>query len=350
MSEAAMRTDVSTLWGSRTGGWLVSCVLHGGVVVLAMQAVMDIKPHLPQEPFHWDVVLKSPPAPSPANSKEVRPQEPVAPAVPHPPQPRKVQSAIQPLVRQVIERTPVVQTTQTVASASPMQRVVERSAPQERQMVMNEAQPVDRQPVRTEAVAQVQEAVQPDVREAEAVTEQQASAVQSREVVEQETTTVVEAQVSAVESPAIVQAHSAVVEQSAIQNPEPVEADSPSPVGSVPPLVHRAAVEHRAVRETPGTQADFGWLSASLWQRIEKLKRYPMLARSRRWEGKVVLEAVIRADGAILECQVAESSGHGVLDQDAMAVLRKASPLSLAHPLGQAQITILVPIAYRLDG
>lgn len=217
-------------------------------------------------------------------------------------------------------------------------------------MVMTGAQAVDRQPVRTEAVAQVQESVQQDIREVEPGNEQPMVAALSRTVVEQEKAAVVEAQLSAVEAPTIVQAHSAVVEQSAIQNPELAEADSPSPVVSAPAVIHRAAIEHRAVRDLPGTQADFGWLSASLWQRIEKLKRYPTLARSRRWEGKVVLEAVIREDGAILECQVAESSGHGILDQDAMAVLRRASPLSLAHPLGQAQITILVPIAYRLDG
>ena len=40
---------------------------------------------------------------------------------------------------------------------------------------------------------------------------------------------------------------------------------------------------------------------------------------------------------------------HGLLDQDAISVLRKASPLALKHPLGKEQITILVPIAYRLE-
>ena len=43
---------------------------------------------------------------------------------------------------------------------------------------------------------------------------------------------------------------------------------------------------------------------------------------------------MIRRDGTILECLVAESSGHGLLDQDAISVL-KASPLALKHPLGK---------------
>jgi protein TonB len=62
----------------------------------------------------------------------------------------------------------------------------------------------------------------------------------------------------------------------------------------------------------------------------------------------VVVEAVIRHDGEVLDCQIAESSGHGVLDQDALAVLRRASPLPLKHPLGRDQVTILLPITYRL--
>ena len=212
------------------------------------------------------------------------------------------------------------------------------------------ASTVDTQVVRTETVSYAQESVQQEIREAEPGHEQQVMAVQSRGAVEQESPTVVESQVSAVEAPATVQADSAIVEQATIQHASPAETGSPSAIVSVPAVLDRAAVEHRTVRESPGSQADFGWLSASLWERIEKLKRYPTLARSRRWEGKVVLEAVIREDGAILQCQVAESSGHGILDQEAISVLKRASPLSLAHPLGQAQITILVPIAYRLDG
>ncbi len=127
------------------------------------------------------------------------------------------------------------------------------------------------------------------------------------------------------------------------------EGEPHDPVESEPVVVHHASVEHRVVRERESAQADLGWLSESLWERIEQLKRYPRQARVRRWEGKVVLEAVIRHDGTILECLVAESSGHGLLDQDAISVLRKASPLALKHPLGKEQITILVPIAYRLE-
>ena len=37
-------------------------------------------------------------------------------------------------------------------------------------------------------------------------------------------------------------------------------------------MVHQRAVVHREVRETASAQADLGWLSESLWTRIEAIK------------------------------------------------------------------------------
>lgn len=122
-----------------------------------------------------------------------------------------------------------------------------------------------------------------------------------------------------------------------------------APVESIAPRTEYRQVEYRPMFHRD-TQTDFGWLRDALWGRIEELKRYPALARMNHWEGKVVVSAVIRDDGEVMGVQIAETSGRAVLDEEAMAVMRKASPLRLKHPLGQRQITILVPINYRLDG
>ncbi len=122
-----------------------------------------------------------------------------------------------------------------------------------------------------------------------------------------------------------------------------------APIESVAPRAEHRQVQYRQVLHRD-TRADYGWLRDTLWSRIEELKRYPALARTNHWEGKVVVSAVIREDGEVMEVQIAETSGRGVLDEEAMVVMRKASPLSLKHPLGQRQITILIPISYRLDG
>lgn len=115
-----------------------------------------------------------------------------------------------------------------------------------------------------------------------------------------------------------------------------------------------SAVEHRTVLRQEvryrRTQADYGWLRDLLWKRIEELKHYPTLARANHWEGKVVVQAVIKADGTVGALSVAESSGHALLDEEALVVMRKASPLRLKHQLETSQITILIPISYRLEG
>ena len=84
--------------------------------------------------------------------------------------------------------------------------------------------------------------------------------------------------------------------------------------------------------------------------RIQQLKRYPSRAKMNDWEGKVIVRAVIREDGSIVDLMVVESSGHETLDQEALLVVKTASPLTLKHPLGKTQVSILVPISYRLDG
>jgi protein TonB len=140
------------------------------------------------------------------------------------------------------------------------------------------------------------------------------------------------------------------VEQARVMEPAGVvthEAPHHVPISSE--VEHRLVTE-RTVHTMPDAQSDYGWLAESLWTRIEQLKRYPLQARTRHWEGKVILEAVIRDDGTIVKLRIDESSGHAILDQDALNVVKKASPLALKHPLGQPQITILVPISYNLDG
>ena len=136
---------------------------------------------------------------------------------------------------------------------------------------------------------------------------------------------------------------------------EPVQTSSESaieqtaPVESPGPTIEHRTVEYRQVQYRR-TQADYGWLRDMLWKRIEELKRYPTLARTNHWEGKVIVQAIIKADGTVGDVRVAESSGYALLDQEALVVMRKASPLALKYQLEKASITILVPISYHLEG
>lgn len=127
--------------------------------------------------------------------------------------------------------------------------------------------------------------------------------------------------------------------------PETTEVTTQAPA----PVIQEAAVREYPGRPSPAAKPDYGWLAQALWSRIEQLKRYPHIARMNRWEGKVVLRAVINEDGQLMDLEVAESSGHSVLDLDALEIMRQASPLKLMHALGQPQVVVQVPISYRLE-
>lgn len=115
------------------------------------------------------------------------------------------------------------------------------------------------------------------------------------------------------------------------------------------PNIQYRTILHRQVQYLQ-TQADYGWLRDMLWNRIEAFKQYPALAKTNHWEGNVVVQAVIKADGTVGDLKIAESSGHTLLDEEALTVMKKASPLKLKYQLETSQITILVPISYRLEG
>lgn len=60
--------------------------------------------------------------------------------------------------------------------------------------------------------------------------------------------------------------------------------------------------------------------------RIETHKRYPQQSRNRGEQGTSKVQFSIDRKGNLLEASVLESSGHPSLDEEAVAVLRRASP------------------------
>jgi TonB family protein len=75
---------------------------------------------------------------------------------------------------------------------------------------------------------------------------------------------------------------------------------------------------------------------------------YPMEARRNKWEGTVVLEAMVGVDGMVKNVTVKESSGHSILDDAALKTVRTWQ----FHPalLGSMKIesSVLVPVRFDL--
>jgi protein TonB len=98
----------------------------------------------------------------------------------------------------------------------------------------------------------------------------------------------------------------------------------------------------------PDVKVDHRWLAESLWRRVAELKRYPSSARLNGQEGKVILKAVIRADGHLAEVSIQKSSGHQILDAAAIEAVKLACPLHMKHAIGKPEIVVSLPIVYSL--
>lgn len=170
--------------------------------------------------------------------------------------------------------------------------------------------------------------------------------VQAVQQIAQEAVTQV---VTSRQQPMVEQAPMQPTAVSPVERTEPIHERTYEVIQTAPAMIEHRAVQQRLVQYRQ-TQMDYGWLRNALWERIEELKRYPTQARANHWEGKVVVEVVIRHDGEVIGLKIAESSGRPILDQEALIVMRKASPLTLKHSLGRPSITLLVPISYKLDG
>lgn len=324
----------------RAHGWTISTLVHVLCVGAALALVAEIELSVEPESFRWDVVLVETEV-----SQRVQESAEVQPPSPAPTSPR-------PIAR-TVETKPVMRTVQTVQQVSfhehlpvtrqtvqPIERLVEPVA-EKRQPT---AQPTEVwTTTETHAVITQETVTQRDVvvdRPAPHTVQHEVQSAPTRMVHE-----MVERADSMEKGPVLEQER--VAQSSIVQRN--LTVDEPVQHVAAPTVVEQLPVQHRSLRSLPQAQADYGWLRDALWNRIEQLKRYPAQARANHWEGKVVLEAVVREDGTILDLRVAESSGHAVLDQEAMAVVKKSSPLTLKYPLGQPRITILVPISFKLD-
>jgi len=84
--------------------------------------------------------------------------------------------------------------------------------------------------------------------------------------------------------------------------------------------------------------------------RIKHFEEYPAIAKRRRWEGTTVLQLRLGPDGKVTDISVVETSGREILDEAAVKMVRKASPLP-APPEGLRgrDQTVLVPIKFKLE-
>jgi protein TonB len=87
-----------------------------------------------------------------------------------------------------------------------------------------------------------------------------------------------------------------------------------------------------------------------LTREIAKHKQYPKIAQMRGWQGTVKVELQIDNNGNLVASSINKSSGFEALDNQALVMVKKASPLPLPpESLRNRQFNILVPVTFRLE-
>lgn len=82
---------------------------------------------------------------------------------------------------------------------------------------------------------------------------------------------------------------------------------------------------------------------------LAKHKQYPRQARRRNQQGRPTVQFTMTRSGQVLAVSLVSHSGADVLDQEALALIRRAEPLpKLPSELGVEQLTLTVPIDFSL--
>ncbi len=109
----------------------------------------------------------------------------------------------------------------------------------------------------------------------------------------------------------------------------------------------------RAAAPAPGASARNSnalpnWTS-QLVSRLERYKRYPAEAESRRETGVVKLAFSVDRSGGVHHARIVGSSGSSLLDRETLSLLGRAAPLP-APPaeLTSSEIAVVVPIRYNI--
>ncbi len=126
--------------------------------------------------------------------------------------------------------------------------------------------------------------------------------------------------------------------------PSATQATNAPAATSAPPP--RGAADGLDVKAPPGNSRSYAAKVRS-WLYAHKI--YPRRARMRRQEGRVEVRFVIDRAGSLLEGVIIRGSGHDVLDEEAAAMMRRASPFPRApNEVPGERIEFSAPIDFIL--
>ncbi len=83
---------------------------------------------------------------------------------------------------------------------------------------------------------------------------------------------------------------------------------------------------------------------------LESNKTYPKAARMRKQQGVVRVAFVIDREGHVLDCRLVAPTGHALLDQEALAMVRRSDPFPTPpHTIKGERIAMDAPVEFSLN-
>jgi len=123
---------------------------------------------------------------------------------------------------------------------------------------------------------------------------------------------------------------------------------------TAPPSVDAPPGEHYAGSQTVSGQARqhaiVSWQGVLLGH-LEKHRRYPRQAQRLRLQGVSRMRFSVDRQGNVSNPRVAESSGHTLLDEEALATLLRASPVPAPPPeIRGDPVEVMIPVSFFMRG
>ena len=115
-----------------------------------------------------------------------------------------------------------------------------------------------------------------------------------------------------------------------------------------------AANSDRSRAGNEGQAAATGRFNASSYSgrvmsHLRRHQRYPRSARTAGLEGQATVRFTINQSGSVTAVRLVRSSGHAVLDEATLSMVRRASRFpAIPREANRSQMTFTAPIAYRL--
>jgi protein TonB len=134
--------------------------------------------------------------------------------------------------------------------------------------------------------------------------------------------------------------------------PAPPTARRAAAATSAPPPAHDTGVASAEEPNGPEPAERANHLRSAVLSLLAPSLTYPPLARKYGWQGRVLVDVELDADGSLQPLRIAHSSGYRILDHHAFDALKRLGTVPQARPwLGGRPFAFAVPVTYRLiDG